>query len=129
MGAWGHLFDENDDAADWLDEFSDAPNWTLVDETLGRVKNGDYLEAPDCSQTLAAAEVVAAGLGRPSPRLPTEVIGWAQQHATEASQLRDSAKSALARIRDESELQELWQEADEFSDWRQSVDETISRLA
>ena len=36
----------------------------------------DYIEAPDASAALAAAEVVAALLGRPAVELPDAVAAW-----------------------------------------------------
>jgi len=127
MGAWGLLFDENDDAADWLAEFGDAPDWSAIDEALGFVGE-DYLEAPDCSNALAAAEVVAAGIGKASPRLDPAIVEWASQSPQEAERRRTIAADVLARVRDDSELSELWQESDEFPDWQASVNETLSRL-
>ena len=127
MGAWGILFDENDDAADWLANFGDQPGWEAVDEAF-TAADGDYIEAPDASQALAAAEVVAAALGRPSDRI-SETGKWAALNAAGAQDRKETARNLVARIRDDSELHELWQESDEYADWRQSVDETLSRLA
>jgi hypothetical protein len=127
MGAWGHLFDENDDAADWLADFEDSPNWATVDEALA-VTQANYIEAPNASNALAAAEVVAAGLGKASSRLEAGITEWASAHSTDAASRRVQAVAALTAIRDNSELQELWQEAEEYADWQTSVNETLSRL-
>jgi hypothetical protein len=130
MGAWGLLFNENDDAADWLAEFSDEPNWNLVDHALAAIPNDtkEYVEAPECSQALAAAEVVAAAIGKPSTRLDDGISAWATDNTTGGEARADIARIALARIRDNSELQELWEESDEYADWQASVNETVSRL-
>ena len=127
MGAWGLLFDENDDAADWLGEFGDEPSWSSIDKALAAA-DADYVEAPDASAALAAAEVVAAGLNQPSARLDPEITAWAVQQANEAGGRRQQASAALVRIRDDSELSELWQESDEYLDWQTSVNETLARL-
>ena len=127
MGAWGLLFDENDDAADWLAEFGDAPDWGAVDQTLD-CAGEDYLEAPDCSNALAAAEVVAAGIGNASARLDQAIVDWASQAPQEAERRRKKAADVLSRVRDDSELSELWEESEEFADWQASVNETLSRL-
>ena len=126
MAAWGSKFDENDDAADWLDEFESSPNWLSVDAALDLGE--DYVEAPEASIVLAACEVVAAGLGNTSPQLSETVVAWAKANSTDAAQRKSAAKHAAERVRDESELQELWSEAEEFSEWQRHVDETISRL-
>ena len=127
MGAWGLLFDENDDAADWLAEFGDASDWSAVDQALD-CAGEDYLEAPDCSNALAAAEVVAAGIGKASPRLDPAIVDWVSQFPEEAERRRGKATDVLSRIRDDSELSELWQETEEYADWQTSVNETLSRL-
>jgi uncharacterized protein (DUF4415 family) len=127
MGAWGLLFDENDDAADWLDEFGDEPTWSSIDNALAAA-DADSVKAPEASAALAAAEVVAAGLNRPSARLDSEISAWAAQQPNEAEARRQKASAALVRIRDDSELGELWQESEEFSDWQTSVNETLARL-
>ena len=126
MGAWGTSFHENDDAADWLADFGDAPGWSTVDEALAC--GDDYLEAPECSNALAAAEVVAAGIGKPSPHLDAAIAEWASRAPDEAEQRHAKAAEVVTRIRDDSELSELWQEADEYPDWQQAVNETLSRL-
>jgi hypothetical protein len=127
VGAWGHLFDENDDAADWLGDFEDSPDWAIVDQALA-ITDADYIEAPGASNALAAAEVVAAGLGKASPRLEDAVSEWASARSSDAAARRQQAIAALTAVRDNSELQELWQEAEEYADWRASVNETLSRL-
>ena len=127
MGAWGLLFDENDDAADWLAEFGDAPDWSVVDQALN-CADEDYLEAPDCSNALAAAEVVAAGIGKASPRLDPGIVEWARQAPDQAEARRQKAADVLSRVRDNSELSELWEETEEYADWQTSVNETLSRL-
>ena len=127
MGAWGLRFDQNDDAADWLAEFADEPSWEAVDSVLSAC-SAEYVEAPECSMALAAAEVVAAGLGSPSSDLDEAVLEWATGNSSGAAGRRQAAQVALARIRDDSELNELWQEADEYADWQASVNETLARL-
>ncbi len=127
MGAWGHLFDENDDAADWLADFAGEPAWDIVGDALA-VADADYLDGTDAANALAAAEVVAAGLGKPSPRLDLAIADWASDEPGRARALRQSAILAVGRVREDSELQELWGESDEDSLWLASVNETMARL-
>lgn len=127
MGAWGLRFDENDDAADWIADFGDSPDWRAIDSVFAHC-SGDYIEAPECSNALAAAEVVAAGLGKTSPHLDGELASWAMSMPEEAESRRDVAVQALSRVRDDSELKELWEETDKFADWTASVNETLARL-
>jgi Domain of unknown function (DUF4259) len=75
MGTWGSDSFENDYALDWIAGFCDAPCNELVLSALSRVAEMDFfddLKAPECSVGIAAAEVVAALKGVPSPNLPAE---------------------------------------------------------
>jgi hypothetical protein len=125
MGAWGHQFDENDDAADWLADFTDSPTWAKCKEALQLP--ADYIEADTASRAIAAAEVVAAGLGKPHPSLDTAIVQWADQNGEGAKTLRQAASAAVVKAEDESELQELWEEGD-GADWHDTLDDLKSRL-
>lgn len=80
MGAWGAGSFENDDAADWLADFCDEPDEKRIANALSTVAEmdaGEYLEAPECSVGLAAAEIVASLKGAGSPDLPEEAPDFA----------------------------------------------------
>lgn len=66
-GAWGSGSFENDDALDLSTNLAQQPDTALVYQTLrGAVRDRTaYLEAPDGSAAVAAAEVVAALKGHP----------------------------------------------------------------
>lgn len=131
MGAWGHAAFENDSALDWvatLEEFDDS---TLLRETLERVTqlaSNAYLEADPCCEAIAAAEIVAALLGRAADDLPDEVSAWAEaRRGRHEKSLAPLALAALKRIRTSSELKELWEESG-ADDWNASLDELERRL-
>ena len=130
MGAWGHQFDENDSAADWLADFSDSPSWQVVRKSLEQAlaQANDYLEADEASEALAAAEVVSSGLGKTSQRLSDTIAKWAAAHSSEAIDLQALAGEAVLVVRDGSELSELWSEG-ESDEWIASVTELYTRLS
>ena len=66
MGAWGAGPFENDDAMDWAIDLEESGDVGFVVEALRAAESDGYLDAPEGSVTIAAAEVVAA-LG-PGPR-------------------------------------------------------------
>lgn len=128
MGAWGAGSFENDEASDWVYVLEEADGFDVVRRALA-VADEDYLEAPDATIALAAAEVVAAALGQPAADLPDEVQPFVAQHGSSAT-TEDAtlALAALARVRGEdSELAELWEESG-GDDWNQAVDELRARL-
>ena len=133
MGAWGVGTFENDDALDWVASLVESDGVEVIAEAFGPLlanAGGDYLEAPDCSIGLAAAEAVAALGGRPSPELPDEVKQWAAERLGAAGpELVSNARQVIAAVTMGSELKELWEESDEYAAWQDRVADLSRRLA
>jgi hypothetical protein len=94
------------------------------------VLKSDYIEAPDGSAAVAAAEVVAAALDRPSAKLPPELRSWLQHQSLSAlAQLAPVASKVLIRIQDSelSELRQLWAEG-EKGKWQAALADLSARL-
>ena len=131
-GAWGIGSFDNDDALDWLSELEEAPNAALLTATLSGIDpRSEYVEAPDCSVALAAAEVVAAAHGRPSKSLPAEAIAWLKRvHPSIAPELIQQARTAVTFCRDDanSELRQLWADSKDFPAWLTDTASLLSRL-
>ena len=131
MGAWGADSFENDDALDWLADFCDDPEESCILAALRRVADageGDELEAPDCSACVAAAEVVAALKGE-TRYVPEDVRGClVGSNIRPDAELVETALRALARLRSDSELKELWEESDSAADWHEALGDLESRL-
>lgn len=130
MGAWGTGTFDNDDAQDWVERLDgQAPEATLT-AVFEAIPDGGYLEAPDCSIVLAAAEVVAGLNGRPTDHLPNSVAGWIQRHAgSVGEELVSRARAAVERVRAHSELRDLWSEVSDFDDWEAKLGDLMTRLA
>lgn len=130
MGAWGVGTFENDDAGDWVYRLEESEGLKLLTDTLSPAADPTgYLEAPTCTEALAAAEVVAALAGRPAPDLPEEVQAWVKAHRAKVpSDLRELALRAVDQVAGDSELKELWQESDEMEAWSDRVQELRGRL-
>ena len=125
MGAWSHEFNANDDAADWLADFEDTPSWANVAEALDL--DDDYIEVDVASCAIAAAELVAAGLGKAHGKLSPEIGEWVAANSDGAADLKDKAQAAVAAVLNGSELQELWDEAED-ADWRDEIGNLQTRL-
>jgi hypothetical protein len=132
MGAWGSDSFKNDDASDWVADFCDAPDQTLIANTLSAIANMDadeYLEAPDCSVGIAAAELVAALKSASNPNLSEDTKKCLSSLGIKADpSLVALALKAMERIRTNSELKELWDESETPEDWYQSVSSLEKRL-
>jgi hypothetical protein len=132
MGAWGSGSFENDDAVDWIADFCDGPDKERISEALSTVAEmeaGEYLEAPDCSVGLAAAEVVAALKGAPNPDMPDDAKECLSKLKVKADPSMVSlALRAVERIKTDSELKELWDESENPTEWYAAVSNLEARL-
>lgn len=132
MGCWGTGTFENDDALDWAFDLGEGSGLDPVQRVLRAPCDGDFLEAPDACEALAAAEVVAALLSRPASDLPVDVARWVAEHR--GLDARPYREAALAHVRaalgNNSELRELWAENEpDFPFWKATVEALIARLS
>ncbi len=130
MGAWGHEPFANDSALDWAGELSSAEDSSAILDALQVVvKNDDSIEVDERSAALAAAEVVAALKGKPHSGLPESVTSWIVQHHFQPHDaLIVLALEAITRVEQSSELQELWEENNEYHLWRSTIADLRHRL-
>jgi uncharacterized protein DUF4259 len=138
MPGWGTGSFENEDAQSFLGRL----NSMGVDDLrpiLARADEDDYLEAPESSITVAAAEVVAAlvvsadGMaareGASSPAMPRQIADWTSKNKTGVPpDLVDLARRAVEKVRTKSELKDLWLEAEGLNEWSTALRELEQRL-
>ena len=129
-GAWGVGNFENDEAADWVYELERSHCLAILLVALEPVTGAeDYLDAVDCTIALGASEVIAAVNGRPSSDLPLEVADLVgRQQISELVEAVILARQAVTNIAAESELQELFEESDEFESWLAILSDLGNRL-
>jgi hypothetical protein len=124
MGAWDTGPFDCDDGAEWLDELcrhapGDLEPLRDTLEEIAELGPDVYIEADGASHGLAAAETLAALCGRPSARLPEALARWlaAQPRSDGADAkagalaLMPAALAVVRRIRERSELRDLWHDA------------------
>jgi hypothetical protein len=126
MGAWGVQFTGNDGALDFWGELADSRDWASVEAQLREFVADDGYEGGE--EAFAAAEIVAAASGKPSDHLDSEHAAWALTQSSAAATNRSLAIQVTELLATKSELNELWSEADEYSDWQASVENLKSRL-
>jgi hypothetical protein len=129
MGTWGTGSFENDDAADWLTRLGTIAPDDLTQIFAQAADNPNYLEAPAASVVVAAAEVIAALNGSPAKELPPEIVRWTNSHRqAPAPEIKALAIRALDRVRRNSELKDLWLEADGLNEWIAAIQDLQIRL-
>jgi hypothetical protein len=107
---------------------------TLIEGTLDRALavGGEYLEAPDAEEALAAAEAVARMLGNFGVRNDyTETMdAWVSYiNRRPPEELVAKAQQIVARIQQPpSELLQRWSESDKSEVWSRSLADLTRRL-
>lgn len=131
MGASGYSAFENDDAMDWLAELEDAEDTSILEDAFDAILTAgeDYVEIPEASTAIAAAEVVSALLGRAATSLPEAAVEWVQKQGGVQSTIVEQARSAVNRVLEDSELQEVWKDSDDYGKWKVEVEGLLRRLA
>jgi hypothetical protein len=134
MGAWSHESIGNDDSCDWAAELAESDNLELIGATLDAVvANAEkYLETPEASRAIAAAEAVARLQGhfgaRDGHSEPVdEWVGRVKLVPPES--LARTARQVLERILvAPSELLEIWGEAEDGDAWFEAVKDLKARI-
>ena len=87
---------------------------TIIDWPATRSSPDRTILGSSCGKRgLAAAEIVAFWLGHPDQHCPDELQEWARRHADGLSpEFISLARQAVATIKANSELKDLWEEGD-----------------
>jgi hypothetical protein len=133
VDAWGTASFENESANDWFLVVEEAVDpgeviASTLDKALG---DADYLGLSSACEAIAAAELSASCAGHAPERMPDDVRRWVDGHPHRPHDSEiDQAILAVQRVRDESELRDLWDEdADGRADrWIGEIDDLIARL-
>jgi hypothetical protein len=129
MGAWGTAAFDNDDASDWFYEL-EGGGLSSLEAAFDEALEADDLAGPTDVSAIAAAEVVAAALGRPAPGLRDDVAAVAANLSGKVTpDLAERARAAVERVLASSEVAELWAETDDADEWRRGVEDIMGRLA
>ena len=130
-GAWGVGSFDNDGALDWIDQCLESRDTAAIVLALNTSLKAKMIEEPDGAAAIAAAEVVAASMGKPGKDFPDSLRAWLQLQSKEKiAKLGPSARKALERIRDPklSELKQLWSQSNS-KQWDERLVKLQSRLA
>ncbi|MBS2037156.1 DUF4259 domain-containing protein [bacterium] len=132
MGTWGTGAFDNDGALDWVYDLEEAKEPVrFLGEALQAGLNEEYLESTEAESALAAAEVVAALMGRPAAELPQSVTDWLSKNSALKlpPELAQQAAAAIDRVRTPpSEMMELWEESGEMDGWLTGLGQLRDRL-
>lgn len=134
MGSWSSDPFGNDTAGDWAYGLEEVDDLSLIEETIQRLLDvgGDYLEAPDADEAIAAIDTIARLKGRfyVKDAHTESVDAWVAAHPlTPPPSLIAKAQKALDRILTEpSEALELWSESEDFETWKKHIEDLKNRI-
>ena len=145
MAGWGTGSFENEDAQSFLGRLNSLGIDDLRPILARAADQEDYLEAPESSVAVAAAEVGAAlvvsargasaGGEASLPAAPRQILDWisrdwiGKNEASGLPDLIDLARRAVERVRTNSELRDLWLEAEGLNEWSAALRELDGRLS
>lgn len=124
MGAWGAGGFENDTALDF------AATIESVDDLAAAFASqpGEEIDADTACTIIAAAECVAAMLGRPADDMPEDLAGRLDGFGRPDASLLETARNHVSMVISFSELCELWAEADDPGAFNLAMTGLIGRL-
>jgi len=135
MGTWAVDAFGNDYAQDWAEDLHETSNLDAVEDTLNTaLDTPGELDAPFAAEALVAIEVLARLQGKGGPRTDysATVDEWVDARKPKAklrTDLADKATRALDRIlAADSELRQLWEESEHYSEWLAAVEDLRTRL-
>ena len=129
MGGWGAAIFENDDALDFLGELGSKEPEDLKVILASAAEHQGYLEAPESSVAVAAAEVVAAANGKAAQSVPRQISEWIGRfEGAPSAEMTGLARRAVERVRLNSELKDLWLEAEGLNEWSAVLRDLEGRL-
>jgi hypothetical protein len=133
MPGWGTGSFENEDAQSFLGRL-DSLGVDDLRQILAHAADQDYLNATESGAAVAAAEVVAALVAAAkdetaSLATPRQIVDWIRKIKTQPPpSLVDLARGAVERVRTNSELKDLWLEAEGLNEWSKALRDLEKRL-
>jgi hypothetical protein len=128
MPGWGTGSFENEEARSFLSQL----NSLGVDDLspiLVRTAEQDYAATPESSVAIVVAEIVAAARGNPPQTVPSQIAEWiAKIEGSPSSEISELARRAVEKVRTNSELKDLWLEAEGLNEWSAALRDLEKRL-
>ncbi len=129
MGGWGTGSFENDEAQNFLGRLNSVEVGDLK-QMLAEAADRDYMDAPESSVVIAVAEVVATARGNPPQAVPSQIAEWISKiEGAPSPEMSELARLAVYKVRTNSELKDLWLEAEGLNEWSAVLRDLEERLS
>ena len=129
MVGWGSGSFENEDAQNFLGRLNSVEVGDLK-QMLVNAADQDYVGAPESSVVIVVAEVVATARGKPPQAVPNQIAEWVSKiDGAPSSEMSELARLAVYKVRTNSELKDLWLEAEGLNEWSAVLRDLQDRLS
>jgi uncharacterized protein DUF4259 len=128
---WGAGLFQDDLATDFAAQIVEGDGLALMHRAFAMAGGaGGHLLYEFAIRALISAEVLAALGGRPVRAMPPELRDWVGGRPGLAipDELWPLARTAVERVKEDSEISELWARSNEFGRWIEKVDDLLGRL-
>ena len=135
MGAWGTGLFENDSVLDALDYLMSSSPEQYIENSFSMFSEGEYLDMDEAAEMLVACVFIDAVLNGINPDITgsEDFRNYVEANKnTDAGSWKNEAVRILKTIiSDNSELNELWEEAgeEEYNVWKRPIADLIERLS
>jgi Domain of unknown function (DUF4259) len=130
MPGWGTGSFENEDAQSFLAALKSKEPADLKNVLTRTAASGDYLNCQESCVVIAAAEVVATAKGNLPENVPPQISDFVEKNGgVPSSEMNELARTAVEKVRTNSELKDLWLEADGLNEWSASLRDLERRLS
>ena len=129
MPGWGTGSYENEDAQKFLALLQSKEPGDLRQILLYAAERDDYLPTSEASEVIVVAEIVATAKGSPPSVLPPQIAEWIGKiEGAPSAEMSELAHRAVNKVRLNSELKDLWLEAEGLNEWSAVLRDLERRL-
>ncbi|KAF1026579.1 MAG: hypothetical protein GAK29_01198 [Acinetobacter bereziniae] len=136
MGTWSHEPFGNDIASDWAYEFEENDGYEVIEDAFDQIidmATEEFIDSDIGCIAHAAAEVLAKSFTdgvAENEYYPEPVEKWLQhnQHKHNYELIPKALLALNLLISENSELDELWQDSDDYEDWTKNIAELKETL-
>lgn len=134
MGSWGYTNFDNDTAQDFVADVEEEGIDRIVSaiEVIKTIEEDAYLDSDLCAEALAAMEYIATAKDRMAEDFPEDAEDWVKAHKAQLLIIRGivaKCQQAIDRIKNNSELKDLWEETEDFDNWNKVLDDLNTRIS
>ena len=133
MGAWGFGIFDDDAALDFIYELENSGDEIAeaMAELFQAVNSADYIDSDEGAAVIVCSAIIDAAINNTEYEYLSneheDILAFAKN--SKLSELKNSAHSALEKVLGEnSEVNELWSETEDYDSWKNTVASIKERL-